>query len=444
MHNSVKSNTDLLRLYLFPYLLLLALYLLVIGGGGAWLYLSARHAQTELVTKHLLEVIKPTIERLNAEQSKALKKYDLSKLSDKVVDLFSTLPHLRQISVRDRHQGYGVRLTSDRQLVDVELEPLSPDTTIKPGHYQSLAHQLHLKTGPLFHVYFELTAANHDPVQVDIAFDRTGLTEDIETSMRALLRSIAIFSFLGLLSLLFAIGLSVYIGRVSQKMGERLQSVYQQAAMGELSAALVHDLRNPLAAIRANIKNLLITPEQTDQVTAEMDQDLMRLEHKLSDFLKLTKPFNEPITRVDIPPLVQDVARRCKPLLLEKHQTLTIDIAPEVTTLPLMVESFADALVNLLVNARHHTPELGHIDLRIYPVGTKVKFLLEDDGPGIAPEVLPHIFDPFFTTRDEGHGLGLAIVKRIVLAHNGIITALNRPQGGARFMILLPIKQPHE
>ncbi len=443
MHDTAKNNTDILKIYLFPYLLLLALYLLVIGGGGSWLYLSARHAQTELVTKHLLDVIRPTILQLEAEQKRNIKKYDLSKLSDKVVNLFSTLPHLRQISVRDRRKGYGVRLTSERQLVDVELEPLSPDTVTQPNH-RTLAHQLHLKTGPLFHVYFDLTAANHDPVQVDIAFDRAGLTEDIETSMRSLMQSIAIFSVLGLVSLLFAVGLSVYIGRVSQKMGERLQTVYQQAAMGKLSADLVHDLRNPLASIRANIKNLLITPEQTDQVTAEMDQDLMRLEHKLSDFLKLTKPCNDQVTAVDIARLLQDIVRRCKPLFDEKRQSLQVDIAPGITTLPLMAESFADALVNLLVNARQHTPEQGHVKLLVRNVGTKVKFVIEDDGPGIDPEILPRIFDPFFTTRPDGHGLGLAIVRRIIRAHDGTVTALNRPQGGACFMILLPVKQYYD
>jgi signal transduction histidine kinase len=70
--------------------------------------------------------------------------------------------------------------------------------------------------------------------------------------------------------------------------------------------------------------------------------------------------------------------------------------------------------------------------------------LVEDDGAGIDADVLPRIFDPFFTTRIDGHGLGLAIVQRIVKAHNGTVSALNRPEGGTRFMITLPVKQQNE
>jgi signal transduction histidine kinase len=436
MNTTVQTHTDILRLYLAPYLSLLALFLLVIGGGGSWLYLSARHAQTELVTQHILDVIRPTLKELEAEQTK---KYDLSKLSEKVVNLYSTLPHLRQISVRDRHKGYGVRLTSNRQLVDVELEPLSPNSAVQPDS-QALAHQLHHKDGPLFHVYFALTAANHDPVQVDIAFDRRGLTEDIATSMQSLIHSIVIFSSLGLVSLLFALGLSVYIGKASQKMGARLQTIYQQAAMGKLSADFVHDLRNPLASIRANIKNLLITPEQTDEIVAEMDQDLMRLEGKLSYYLKLTKPRTGDFTVVDLDELVQDIVRQCSPLFKEKRQFLAVDIAPSIAKLPVMPESLSDALINLLVNARDHAPEQGHVRLQVRNIGTQVEIMIEDDGPGIDADVMPHIFEPFFTTRTDGHGLGLAIVGRIIKAHNGTVKALDRPEGGARFVITLPVK----
>ena len=224
-------------------------------------------------------------------------------------------------------------------------------------------------------------------------------------------------------------------------MGARLQTIYQQAAMGKLSADFVHDLRNPLASIRANIKNLLITPEQTDEIVAEMDQDLMRLEHKLSYYLKLTKPRNGLFTVIDLNELVQDIVRQCSPLFKEKKQSLAVNIAPDIPKLPVMSESLSDALVNLLVNARDHTSEQGHISLQARTIGTLVEIMIEDDGSGIDDDVMPHIFEPFFTTRIDGHGLGLAIVRRIIKAHNGTVRALNRPEGGVRFVITLPVKQ---
>lgn len=77
----------------------------------------------------------------------------------------------------------------------------------------------------------------------------------------------------------------VFIGRASQKMGLRLQTVYQQGRR-VTSSNRVHDLKKPLTGIATHIKNLLITPEQTGEVVVELNQDLMRLQHKLSGFLK--------------------------------------------------------------------------------------------------------------------------------------------------------------
>ena len=443
MSNNVQAPINILRLYLVPYVLLLILFFLMVGGGGSWLYLSARHAQTELVTTHILDILRPTIKQLETEYNQSQKTSRLSKLSNKTVNLYHSLPQLRQISIRDRDKGYGVRIASTKQLVDVELEPLSPAQVVQANH-QTLAHHLHHQDGPLFHVTFDLTSVSHDPVQVDIAFDRAGLVGQIETSMQSLIHNIVIFSGLALLSLLIALGLSVYIGKASHTMGSRLQSIYQQAKLGKLSTDLVHDLRNPLASIRANIKNLLITPEQTDAVVTELDQDLMRLENKLTDFLKLTKPRNNHYTVVDLNDLLQEVVRQCRPLLKQKQQTLTVNISAGIAKLPVMRESLTDALINLLVNARNHAPEQGHISIQARDIGTQVEIVIEDDGPGINVDVLPRIFEAFFTTRTDGHGLGLAIVKRIITAHHGTVSAQNRPEGGARFTLTLPIKQAHE
>lgn len=442
MNNPDQSPANILKIYLIPFVLLLVLYLLVIGAGGSWLYLSARDAQTQLVTTHIMEVISPAIRQLEADQNKDAKQHDLSKLSEKVMHLYRALPHLREISIRNRNIGYGVRLTSNKQLVDVELEKLSPRHILQMN--QQNLQRLGGNDEPLFHVFFDVSAVNNGPVLVDIAFDRSGLMEQIATSMQSLIHSIVIFSTLSLVSLIFALALSVYIGRSSLQTGARLQTIYQQAAMGKLAADLVHDLRSPLASIRANIKNLLITPVETDEVVAEMDQDLMRLEHKLTDFLKLTKPREEPLTVVELEKIFQDIIRQCSPLFKAKQQSLTVDIVPGTAKLPVMVDAFTDALINLLGNARNHTPENGHVWVRAQMIGSQLEIRVEDDGSGIDASVLPYIFDPFFTTRTDGHGLGLAIVKRIIQAHNGTVSAQNRPEGGACFIITLPINKPNE
>ncbi len=432
-----QSPLPLLRTYLIPYTLLLILYLLVIGCGSAWLYLTARHAQTELVTGHIIDIVSPFLDQLSEEHHATKQGNSQFILSNKVKKLYQTLPHLKQVSIRDQQKGYGVRQSSKQQLVDVELEPLATDL-IFFSNLEQLAYQLRKDAQPLFHIYMDLTSVEGNPVQIDIAFDRAGLVGRINSSLQSIIHSIIIFSLIGFLSILLALALAIYTGLSAQKMEARLQKIYQQAAMGKLSSSLVHDLRNPLASIRANIKNLLITPDETEQVVEEMDHDLLRLERKLTDFLKLTKPRHSGFESINIEQLVKDLVRECKPLFNEQNIELSLVIDASIPEISVIPEDIRDALHNLLVNAKNHTQYSGHVWVNIQNKQERLEISVEDDGSGIDEQLLTTVFEPFFTTRDDGHGLGLAIVKRIVKAHQGSIKAENRLPSGARFIITLP------
>ncbi len=435
--STFQSRLPLLRVYFLPYALLLVLYLLVIGCGSAWLFLTARHAQTELVTEQIIEIINPFLSQLSEEHQNNKKRHPPFLLSEKVNRLYQTLPHLKQISIRDQEISYGVRLTSRKQLVDVELEPLSTDSVFLTNQEQ-LAHLLHSETQPLFHIYLELISNQGKPVQMDIAFDRAGLVGQINSSLQSIIHSIIVFSIIGFLSILLALALAIYTGLSTQKMEARLQKIYQQASMGELSASLVHDLRNPLASIRANIKNLLITPDETQQVVDEMDHDLLRLERKLSNFLKLTKPRQSGFESINIEPLLNDLIRECDPLFKEENIELSILIDANIPEIKVISEDIRDALYNLLVNAKNHTQHSGQVWIKIRNKQELLEIIVEDNGSGIDEQWVDKVFEPFFTTRDEGHGLGLAIVKRIVKAHQGSIHVENNPPSGARFVMTLP------
>jgi len=434
-----QSPLPLLRVYLLPYALLLFLYLVVMGCGSAWLYLTARHAQTELVTGHIIDIVSPFLDPLIEEHHANKENISHYIFSNKVKKLYQTLPHLRQVSIRDQQSGYGVRLSSRQQLVDVELEPLLSDS-IFFSNLQQLAYQLQNDTQPLFHIYMDLNSAEGNPVQMDIAFDRAALVGRIYSSLQSITHSIIVFSIIGFFSILLALALAIYTGLSTQKMEARLQKVYQQASMGQLSASLVHDLRNPLASIRANIKNLLITPDETKQVVDEMDHDLLRLERKLTDFLKLTKPRHSGFELINIEQLVNDLIRECEPLFKEDKIELSVLIETNMSEITVIPEDIRDALYNLLVNAKNHTQNHGHVWIKIQNTQEHLKIIVEDNGSGIDEQLLSNIFEPFFTTRNDGHGLGLAIVKRIVKAHQGSIHAETHPPSGARFIMSLPFE----
>ena len=437
--SAFQAPLPILRAYLLPYTFILILYLLVIGCGSTWLYLTARHAQTELVTGQIVDIVRPFLSQLSEDHQTNKNRTSPILLSEKVNQLYQLLPHLRQISIRDPQRGYGVRLSSRQQLVDVELEPLKRDSVLYTNH-QQLAHQLHNETAALFHVYMDLTSVDGYPVQMDIAFDRAGLVGRINNTLQYIIHSIVVFSIIGLLSILLVLAITIYIGFSTQKMEARLQKIYQQASMGELSASLVHDLRNPLASIRANIKNLLITPDETEQVVDEMDHDLLRLEQKLSDFLKLTKPRDSGFKLTKIDQLVNDLIRECEPLFKEKNIALSVIIDSSLPAITIIPQDIRDALYNLLVNAKNHTQKQGQVWVKIKDNQEQLEIIVEDNGSGINDQLLTKIFEPFYTTRDEGHGLGLAIVKRTVKAHQGRIYAENRLPSGTRFIMTLPFK----
>ena len=117
---------------------------------------------------------------------------------------------------------------------------------------------------------------------------------------------------------------------------------------------------------------------------------------------------------------------------------------------PLAVEAsperLAQVVENLLDNAVSFTAAGGRVHLAVEPAGGAARLVVEDEGPGIAEEHLDRIFDRFFTYRGDrrdGHtGLGLAIVKAVVEGYGGSIRAVNRPEGGARFEVTLPLAEP--
>ena len=202
----------------------------------------------------------------------------------------------------------------------------------------------------------------------------------------------------------------------------------------------MHDLRNPLASLRANIKALLITPEQTPQIVQEMDQDLLRLDHKLGAVLDLTRQRDETFETVELEAALRDAARLAEPVLSRHGLALELDIPPDIPPARVMPQALRDAILNLLINAAQSGQRHGAVALRVHAKAGWVEISVEDRGAGIPVSARERLFEAFYTSKPQGHGLGLATVRRIARAHNGRIRAENRPSGGARFVLALPIR----
>jgi signal transduction histidine kinase len=227
--------------------------------------------------------------------------------------------------------------------------------------------------------------------------------------------------------------------RVTRKMEVHFQEIYQRASMTETAAALVHDLRNPLAALRANIKALLITPDQTKEIVDELDRDVVSLNDKLSAFLNLTRRHDDDLETAHISDLLKDAARLAEPVLSKHGLGIEMDIQSDLPQVRVRKASVRDALLNVLINAGQSGQKSGAVRVSVDSTSDVIRVVIEDQGQGIPEQYVPRLFDAFFTTRDEGSGLGLAIVHRVFYAHQGQVHIENRPQGGARVVLTLPL-----
>lgn len=213
------------------------------------------------------------------------------------------------------------------------------------------------------------------------------------------------------------------------------------ATVGELSAGLAHELRNPLASMSGSIELLAATGSHSAEDQKLFDivlREADRLNGLVTDFLGFARPAAPQKTSVSLPALLGDVMQ----VFCSDPRTAGMRLESEIADADALADGaqLKQVLWNLLLNAAQASREGGRIVLRCGPgraAGT-VFVSVEDEGEGIDPAVLPRIFDPFFTTKAQGTGLGLSTVHRIVDAHCGQLEVDSRADVGTRFSVVLP------
>ncbi len=226
----------------------------------------------------------------------------------------------------------------------------------------------------------------------------------------------------------------------------RLVQSEKLAALGQLSATIAHEVRNPLAVIRSAAQSLGETVAARDSegeracrfITAEID----RLTSVVGSLLAFARPLRLELKPVAVDALFEGALQLAAPDLAREH----VQVARPVPTAPLHVRADVDlvrqVLVGLLVNAVEAVGSNGAITLDACDRDGTVEIEVADSGPGVPAELRTRIFEPFFTTRAKGTGLGLPIARQIVEAHGGKLEVGERRGGGARFIVRLPAAPP--
>lgn len=221
----------------------------------------------------------------------------------------------------------------------------------------------------------------------------------------------------------------------------RLQKSERLAAIGELSMFISHEIRNPLFAI-AGFANALLRAKDLGEASREKASIILsesrRLDEILKDIINFARPTVSRPGEVDL----ADVARRTMALMRHALESqgiaVTLDLSPDAPVARGDPETMTQCLVNCLKNAMEAMPDGGHVTVSTELRDGRARLSVADDGPGIAPDILPRVFNPFFTTRDKRAGLGLAMTKKILEDLGGSVELESVPGKGTTVALSLP------
>ena len=242
-----------------------------------------------------------------------------------------------------------------------------------------------------------------------------------------------------------------------EQLEERERLRDRLAALGEMAAAIAHEVKNPLAGIQvmAGLLKRQSSISDDDQAILHDIISEARVANKIVvDLLEFVRPINLQIERVSVADVLRDTVLRHEGPVSHEDVVLTMDVEDNLPSVRGDHTQLRQLFTNLMVNAFEALDGRGHLTITASfvpvedghtPIGEpgetigSVVIDVEDDGPGIPADVRERIFSPFFTTKPRGSGLGLAIVRKIVDAHDGRIDVRSRVDGGTHFQVSVPV-----
>jgi signal transduction histidine kinase len=247
--------------------------------------------------------------------------------------------------------------------------------------------------------------------------------------------------------------------RVEQEVErERLRD--RLAALGEMAAAIAHEVKNPLAGIEVMagiLKRQLPASEDAQTILADIIKEAKMANAIVLEVLEFVRPIRLQVEHIALADVVRDAITMADSHVSKGDVQVSVVLSEKVQPIQGDPHQLRQLFTNLLTNAFEALEGRGEVQISalalaaqgesvpgVEPAGPMVQVSVSDSGPGVPPEVADRIFSPFFTTKPQGSGLGLAIVRKIIDAHDGRIDIGPRQGGGTTFRVTLPVKSQQE
>lgn len=233
-----------------------------------------------------------------------------------------------------------------------------------------------------------------------------------------------------------------------KNLEKKLYNSEKLAALGQLSAGIAHEVRNPLSSIKMSLQILekRMTPEGNDLKRFKIAQkEVEHLEELVNNVLVFAKPMDPKIVSVDLGKVLEQAVALTEKAISDKK----LDVKLEIQEIPQVSGDTAmltDAFLNIIRNAVEAVEEQGAIRILARSIGSQppaVLVVVDDNGCGIDEKDMPHLFNPFFTRKKYGTGLGLSQVLKIVEVHSGKLEIISEKDKGTKVCITLPCSEKH-
>lgn len=270
---------------------------------------------------------------------------------------------------------------------------------------------------------------------------------EVDRSERALQRTVA-WTAWGLVGVgIVGATTGVVLGyAVALGLGRTVLRAESLAEVGQVAAGMAHELRNPLTAIKMLVQANREDVESQGLPSEDLrviETEIRRMEDRLNVFIDFARPPRPDRRRIDLRSVLDQTLSLIGGRARKQRVTLRFEPPEAPVEIEADGEQIRQLLVNLALNALDVMPRGGLLEIAISPPADgQVEVEVLDTGPGIPTRHLPRLYEPFFTSKETGLGLGLVVSQRIAHDHGGTLHATNRPQGGARFVLRLPARDP--